>query len=109
LINSYKSNPRAHIFAEPLGVVIFDDSYSKDIAKMNKKKNNDPTNQISEPDFLKWCKARGKKFYCFHGEHRRASLEYLHSVNIFVFYLYLLTYNYSALKITQITIIFLVL
>ena len=76
---------------------------------MNKKKNNDPTNQIPEPDFLKWCKAQGKKFYCFHGEHRRASVEYLHKVNIFVFYLFLLTNNYSALKITQITIIFLVL
>jgi len=79
-VNSYKINPRAHIFSEPLGVVIFDDNYSKEVAKMNKKKSSDPSAVDIDSIFLEWCKAQGRKFYCFHGEHRRAAVEYLHSV-----------------------------
>ena len=77
LVNSYKSNPKGHIFAEPLGFVIFDNNQAKEVSKMN-----DPLFILNDNQFLDWCKKQGKKFYSFHGEHRRAAVEYLHGVII---------------------------
>ena len=91
MIESVRDNPNASIFGEPLGVVCFDPDMSKRMKEWNKSRTDNPkafNHNQTLIQFVDWCTslpAGERKFYCFHGEHRRAAYDFLHNVFIFLY------------------------
>jgi hypothetical protein len=57
---------------------------------LNKEKQKNPNifkSGEAIADFYQWCNEKDRKFYCFHGEHRRAAMAFLHSVSLFILYI----------------------
>jgi hypothetical protein len=57
---------------------------------LNKEKQKKPNifkSGEAIADFYEWCSEKDRKFYCFHGEHRRAAMAFLHSVSLFILYI----------------------
>jgi len=70
-------------------VVCFDPQFAKTIRDWNKKKNDAIIEDNVDPHELEELHKfmKDKKYYTFHGEHRRAALSYLHEVSFFIDYL----------------------
>jgi hypothetical protein len=74
-------NPSAKLFTDNPGLVCFDPEKSKEIISHNKEVDlNYVATKDEIDDFSSWCS--DKKFYCFHGDHRREAIRRLHEVCI---------------------------
>jgi len=62
-------------------VVTFDESFAKYIKDLNKEKEKtDVTKETKEESEKLSTFMKNRKFYCFHGDHRREAINLLHNV-----------------------------
>jgi len=85
LIQSIRDNPKAAIFAEPLGVVTFDANFARYIKELNKEKEKLDITKESEEEVEKLSVfMKDMTFFCFHGDHRRAAISFLKGVGYLI-------------------------
>ena len=67
-------------------MVCFDPVFAKTIRDWNKKKIDTVIEDTVDPHELEvlYQFMKEKKYYTFHGEHRRAALSYLHEVKFYL-------------------------
>jgi len=62
-------------------VVTFDETFAKYIKEFNKVKEKNQITKESSDEMEKLTTfMKNRKFYCFHGDHRREAITFIHKV-----------------------------